>query len=94
MALKPTRGNCCSASDAGGLHPATAGQMCQDRIVNSFSGFLCRPATRCRKGHGSLCKEHIKNLPDGVRIEIVQARRRHQSRGRQARRQELITATR
>ena len=40
-------------------------------IVNSFSGFLAAPGDEMQKGMDLYAKEHMKDLPAGVTIEIV-----------------------
>jgi branched-chain amino acid transport system substrate-binding protein len=40
-------------------------------IINSFSGFLAAPGDEMQKGMDLYAKEHTKDLPEGVRIEIV-----------------------
>ena len=40
-------------------------------IVNSFSGFLAAPGDEMQKGMDLYAKEHLKDLPAGVGIEVI-----------------------
>ena len=40
-------------------------------IINSLSGFLAPPGDEMQKGMDLYAKEHTKDLPAGVTIEIV-----------------------
>jgi len=40
-------------------------------IINSYSGFAAQPADQMRKGIDLYVKEHEKDLPAGVKIELV-----------------------
>jgi branched-chain amino acid transport system substrate-binding protein len=50
---------------------ASAQTVVKIGIINSFSGFLAAPGDEMQKGMDLYAKEHTKDLPDGVRIEIV-----------------------
>jgi branched-chain amino acid transport system substrate-binding protein len=52
--------------------PTTASaQTIKIGLINSYSGFLAQAADEMEKGINLYVKEHTKDLPPGVRIEIV-----------------------
>ena len=50
--------------------PASA-QTVKIGIVNSYSGFLAAPGDEMQKGMDLYAKEHMKDLPPGVSIEVI-----------------------
>jgi len=40
-------------------------------VINSYSGFLAQPGDELEKGLALYLKEHAKDLPPGVSIELV-----------------------
>src|ERR1700693_4533435 len=56
---------------AGSPPPAAAQTVVKIGIVNSFSGFLAAPGDEMQKGMDLYAKEHMKDLPAGVSIEII-----------------------
>lgn len=50
--------------------PATA-QTVKIGVINSFSGFLAQPGDEMEKGIELYLAEHAKDLPTGVKIELV-----------------------
>jgi branched-chain amino acid transport system substrate-binding protein len=57
------------ASASTGLSPALA-QTIKIGIINSYSGFLAQQGDQMEKGMSLYAKEHEKDLPAGVKIEI------------------------
>jgi branched-chain amino acid transport system substrate-binding protein len=51
--------------------PVAAQTVVKIGVVNSFSGFLAAPGDEMQKGIDLYAKEHMKNLPAGVTIEVV-----------------------
>jgi branched-chain amino acid transport system substrate-binding protein len=70
--------------------PAAA-QTVKIGVINSFSGFLAQPGDEMEKGIELYQKEHDKDLPAGVKVELV--KRDDQSEAETGKRvaQELIT---
>lgn len=60
-------------------------------LINSYTGFLAEPADEAQKGIDLYIKEHTKDLPPGVKVELL--RRDDESNPEVGRRvaQELIT---
>src|SRR6476646_9726544 len=56
---------------AGVQPPASAQTVVKIGIVNSFSGFLAAPGDEMQKGMDLYAKEHMKDLPTGVSIEVI-----------------------
>jgi len=54
-----------------GSAPARAQTVVKIGIVNSFSGFLAAPGDEMQKGMDLYAKEHMKDLPAGVTVEII-----------------------
>jgi len=48
-----------------------AGQTVKVGLINSFTGFVAQPADQGQKGSDLYFKEHEKDLPPGVKIEII-----------------------
>ena len=48
-----------------------AGQTVKVGLINSFTGFVAQPADQGQKGSDLYFKEHEKDLPPGVKIEIL-----------------------
>src|SRR5271170_6604473 len=54
------------------LFPATvSAQTVKIGIINSYSGFVAQAADQMQKGMDLYVKEHEKDLPPGVKIEII-----------------------
>src|SRR3954454_15552909 len=54
------------------LLPAAAhAQTVKIGIINSFSGFLAAPGDEMQKGMDLYAKEHMKDLPAVVSIELI-----------------------
>ena len=51
--------------------PVAAQTVVKIGVVNSFSGFLAAPGDEMQKGIDLYAKEHMKDLPAGVTIEVV-----------------------
>ncbi len=51
--------------------PAAAQTVIRIGFINSYSGFLAQPADEMDKGVALYVKEHEKELPPGVTIEII-----------------------
>jgi ABC-type branched-subunit amino acid transport system substrate-binding protein len=51
--------------------PVAAQTVVKIGVVNSFSGFLAGPGDEMQKGIDLYAKEHMKDLPAGVTIEVV-----------------------
>lgn len=54
-----------------GTRPALSQTTVKIGIVNSLSGFLAAPGDEMQKGMDLYAKEHMKDLPPGVAIEII-----------------------
>ena len=54
-----------------GATPGVAQTTVKIGIVNSFSGFLAAPGDEMQKGMDLYAKEHMKDLPAGVGIEVI-----------------------
>jgi len=48
-----------------------AAQTVKIGIINSYTGFVAEPADQAQKGMDLYVKEHEKDLPQGVKLEIV-----------------------
>ena len=59
-----------AASIIAGASPAAA-QTIKIGLVNSYSGFLAQAGDEMQKGIDLYVKEHEKDLPPGVKIEII-----------------------
>src|SRR6516162_2068980 len=57
-----------AASLAGTL---AAAQTVKIGLINSYTGFVAQPADQGQKGTDLYIKEHEKDLPPGVKIEIL-----------------------
>ena len=55
---------------AGGISTASA-QTVKIGLINSYSGFLAQAGDQMQKGIDLYVKEHEKDLPPGVKIEII-----------------------
>src|ERR1700724_1025092 len=51
--------------------PAVSAQTIKIGLINSYSGFLAQAGDQMQKGIDLYVKEHEKELPPGVKIEIV-----------------------
>jgi len=60
-----------ASSLVAGIAPASAQTVVKIGIVNSFSGFLAAPGDEMQKDMDLYAKEHMKDLPAGVSVEIV-----------------------
>src|ERR1044071_4518512 len=62
-----------ACADLGAILPAAAcaQTVVKIGIVNSFSGFLAPPGDEMQKGMDLYAKEHMKDLPKGVSIEVI-----------------------
>ncbi len=57
---------------AGLLMPArVAAQTVKIGLINSYTGFVAQPADEAQKGIDLYVKEHEKDLPPGVKIELL-----------------------
>ncbi|HEX3882139.1 MAG TPA: ABC transporter substrate-binding protein [Stellaceae bacterium] len=54
-----------------GLAPTRADTTVKIGIINSYSGFVAQAADEMQKGIDLYVKEHTKDLPAGVKIEII-----------------------
>src|SRR3979411_2264660 len=73
MAWKRTKGKLLALAMlvAGFPAAASAQTVVKIGIVNSFSGFLAAPGDEMQKGMDLYAKEHMKDLPSGVGIEVI-----------------------
>ncbi|HEY3639569.1 MAG TPA: ABC transporter substrate-binding protein, partial [Xanthobacteraceae bacterium] len=55
---------------AGSIVTASA-QTIKIGLINSYSGFLAQAGDQMQKGIDLYVKEHEKDLPPGVKIEII-----------------------
>jgi branched-chain amino acid transport system substrate-binding protein len=53
------------------LEPPATAQTVKIGLINSYSGFLSQPGDEMQKGIDLYVKEHEKDLPPGVKIEII-----------------------
>jgi branched-chain amino acid transport system substrate-binding protein len=51
--------------------PAVSAQTIKSGLINSYSGFLAQAGDQMQKGIDLYVKEHEKDLPPGVKIEII-----------------------
>jgi branched-chain amino acid transport system substrate-binding protein len=51
--------------------PAVSAQTIKIGLINSYSGFLAQAGDQMQKGIDLYVKEHEKDLPPGVKIEII-----------------------
>ena len=57
---------------AGASLPASlAAQTVKVGLINSYTGFVAQPADQGQKGFDLYIKEHAKDLPPGVKIELL-----------------------
>src|SRR5262252_8791458 len=57
---------------AAGIVPASlAAQTVKIGLINSYTGFVAQPADQGQKGTDLYIKEHEKDLPPGVKIEVL-----------------------
>src|SRR5436190_21429771 len=57
---------------AGAILPAPlAAQTVKIGLINSYTGFVAQPADQGQKGTDLYIKEHEKELPPGVKIELL-----------------------
>lgn len=64
----------CAALAAAALllsHVAAADTVVKIGLINSFSGFVAQAADEAQKGADLYVKEHTKDLPAGVKLEIL-----------------------
>src|SRR4030081_2462284 len=74
MAWKPTKWRfLLTLAALAAFYPALADAQTVVKIgiVNSFSGFLAAPGDEMQKGMDLYAKEHMKDVPAGVSIEVV-----------------------
>src|SRR5690242_16157178 len=61
-----------AALAAGASLPASlAAQTVKVGLINSYTGFVAQPADQGQKGFDLYVKEHAKDLPPGVKIELL-----------------------
>src|SRR5690349_11985276 len=61
-----------AALAAGAFLPAPlTAQTIKIGLINSYTGFVAQPADQGQKGTDLYIKEHQKDLPPGVKIELV-----------------------
>ncbi len=60
-----------AAALAAGFAPARADTVVKVGIINSYTGFVAQAADEMQKGIDLYAKLHDKDLPDGVKVEIV-----------------------
>ena len=60
-----------AAALAAALAAPASAQTIKIGIINSFSGFLAQPGDQMEKGIELYAKEHEKDLPPGVKVELV-----------------------
>ena len=64
----------CPAAAAGASLPLSlAAQTVKVGLINSYTGFAAQPADQGQKGFDLYTKEHAKELPPGVKIELLRA---------------------
>src|SRR5712671_2582427 len=51
--------------------PAAAQTVVKIGVINSNSGFLAQPGDEMEKGMALYVKEHEKDLPAGVKVELI-----------------------
>ena len=51
--------------------PAAAQTVVKVGLINSYSGFVAQAADQAQKGIDLYVKEHEKDLPPGVKLELV-----------------------
>src|SRR5215471_3485291 len=56
---------------AASLPASLAAQTVKVGLINSYTGFVSQPADQGQKGTDLYIKEHEKDLPPGVKIEIL-----------------------
>jgi len=61
----------CAFAAASALATPAAAQTVKIGVVNSYSGFLAQPGDEMDKGMALYVKEHEKELPAGVKVEII-----------------------
>src|SRR6266513_2388622 len=60
------------AAAAGASLPASlTAQTVKVGLINSYTGFVAQPADQGQKGFDLYVKEHSKDLPSGVKIELL-----------------------
>src|SRR5215469_7099438 len=60
-----------SAVAAGIVPVSLAAQTVKIGLINSYTGFVAQPADQGQKGTDLYIKEHEKDLPPGVKIEVL-----------------------
>src|SRR5215470_10403494 len=53
------------------LSTSVAAQTVKVGLINSYTGFVAQPADQAQKGFDLYVKEHEKDLPPGVKIELL-----------------------
>src|SRR5215475_8992553 len=53
------------------LSTSVAAQTVKIGLINSYTGFVAQPADQAQKGLDLYVKEHQKDLPPGVKIELL-----------------------
>ena len=56
---------------AAGLPAPSAAQTVKVGLINSYTGFVAQPADQGQKGFDLYIKQHEKDLPPGVKIELL-----------------------
>src|SRR6202040_1514655 len=56
---------------AASLPASLAAQTVKVGLINSYTGFVAQPADQGQKGFDLYVKEHAKDLPPGVKIELL-----------------------
>src|SRR4029077_1704467 len=51
--------------------PLAAQTVVKIGLINSYTGFVAQPADQAQKGFDLCIKEHEKELPPGVKIELL-----------------------
>ena len=57
-----------------------AAQTVKIGLINSYTGFVAQPADQGQKGFDLYVKLHEKDLPQGVKIELLRRERQRQAR--------------
>ena len=59
------------AAAGASLPLSLAAQTVKVGLINSYTGFVAQPADQGQKGFDLYVKEHAKDLPPGVKIELL-----------------------
>src|SRR5437868_14129113 len=59
------------AAAGGSLPLSVAARPVRVGLINSYTGFVAQPADQGQKGFDLYIKEHAKDLPPGVKIELL-----------------------